>query len=700
MAQHTPSLVALPKSFTTKTTFIALGIVAFFAIYLTIVALFLWLLSYVFEYSLMLLGSRIHFITILIFLGANGFLVMILIFLLKIFIPSGKDKEENQTEIEIKPHQHPELFKLIYEVADGVNTFRPRKVFLTPDVNASVFHERSLISLFIPSHQNLNIGLGLVNSLSVVELKAVLAHEFGHFSQNITRVSGSIYRINKLIVEMLYNNGGWENTVRNSGEIHGVIAIFASLALFTAAGIRLVFQKIYELVNLPYMSLSRDLEFHADAIAVTLTGREALVNALRKIDFTNVALNSTNNYLNEFFEKDKVKCANMYKVHQHLIVRMAQLNNVDVNNGLIHISPENLDKMIQSRVFYKDQWATHPSQKEREENIAKYGQAIDYAATSSWTLFTDENNVQETMTTKVYGNAAGIKTDESIQIENADSFNSRIDKDENDNSVDPAFNNFYYDRIVSADADEVLKEYNPNAAALLKFDKIYSVQTRNKHDRLQQNIYDKQVLEAIKAKTIKTSFFEFDNKRYKRKDAPTLIKQLTKEIEEQEKWLEDIDAQSFYYNLYHAEKAGETTKQEYLNTYKNYRQAAICAAYMLNFGNYLYQEIVSYANEVQNEDDLKPYLNRLHNNEKMFKTQLNLNGALNFTEGIPDADYKQQYVKYIETEGEYFIRLFSISNKEIDAFFDFLRKGQNYLDEQKRKQLHQLSNMQMRWAKQ
>jgi Zn-dependent protease with chaperone function len=38
--------------------------------------------------------------------------------------------------------------------------------------------------MFLPIKKNLQIGLGLVNSLNVSEFKAVMAHEFGHFTQH------------------------------------------------------------------------------------------------------------------------------------------------------------------------------------------------------------------------------------------------------------------------------------------------------------------------------------------------------------------------------------------------------------------------------------------------------------------------------------------------------------------------------------
>jgi Zn-dependent protease with chaperone function len=60
-------------------------------------------------------------------------------------------------------------------------------------VNAAVFHDLSITNLVLPSKKNLVIGLGLVNVLTLGELKAVIAHEFGHFAQRAMTVGRWMY---------------------------------------------------------------------------------------------------------------------------------------------------------------------------------------------------------------------------------------------------------------------------------------------------------------------------------------------------------------------------------------------------------------------------------------------------------------------------------------------------------------------------
>ena len=79
----------------------------------------------------------------------------------------------------------------------------PYRVFVNHEVNACVFFNQSFWSLIIPARKNLLIGLGLVNRLNLTEFKAVLAHEFGHFSQNSMRLGTYVYTANTTIGKLV-----------------------------------------------------------------------------------------------------------------------------------------------------------------------------------------------------------------------------------------------------------------------------------------------------------------------------------------------------------------------------------------------------------------------------------------------------------------------------------------------------------------
>ena len=95
--------------------------------------------------------------------------------------------------LEVTEQEQPRLFAFLHELADAAGAPRPHRVYLSERVNAAVFYDLSLLNLFFPSKKNLEIGLALVNVLSLGELRAVLAHEFGHFAQRSMAVGRWVY---------------------------------------------------------------------------------------------------------------------------------------------------------------------------------------------------------------------------------------------------------------------------------------------------------------------------------------------------------------------------------------------------------------------------------------------------------------------------------------------------------------------------
>jgi hypothetical protein len=115
-----------------------------------------------------LVSIRVSIFTVVVGIILIAFGFMFFLFLVRFIF--SKHKEENPYRIRVFKEDHPELFKLIEEVADEVGTHVPRKVFLVQHVNATVFYNSNFWSLFVPVRKNLDIGLGLINSLSLSEL--------------------------------------------------------------------------------------------------------------------------------------------------------------------------------------------------------------------------------------------------------------------------------------------------------------------------------------------------------------------------------------------------------------------------------------------------------------------------------------------------------------------------------------------------
>ena len=133
-------------------------------------------------------------------LGGIGSACLFLFLVKGLFKRSQRDPGPR---VEVTEKDQPALFAFIRQLCKDTGAPFPHRVFVTPDVNAALFFQESLPNLLFPSRKNLILGLGLVNRLNLTEFKAVLAHEFGHFSQNSMKL-GATSTANRVIADVVY----------------------------------------------------------------------------------------------------------------------------------------------------------------------------------------------------------------------------------------------------------------------------------------------------------------------------------------------------------------------------------------------------------------------------------------------------------------------------------------------------------------
>lgn len=175
--------------------------------------------------------------------------------------------------LRVRPGRAPGLWKEARAIAAAVGTRPPDEIRLVPEVNAAV-SERTYLLGVIGGRRYLYIGVPLLQALTVSQLRAVLAHEFGHYSHSHTRLGALTYRGRDAIAE----------TIRQVGP--------TSLAGWM---MRMYF-RLYLLVSL---AVSRRQEVEADRAAVQVAGRHAMVSALRELPVLAAAWNF---YLSTYVE--------------------------------------------------------------------------------------------------------------------------------------------------------------------------------------------------------------------------------------------------------------------------------------------------------------------------------------------------------------------------------------------------------------
>ena len=153
----------------------------------------------------------------------------------------------------------PKLFELIDEVSTLTGQALPTDVYLVMDMNAWVAQRGGVMGF--GSHRVMGLGLPLMQLLSVDELKAVLAHEFGHFHGGDTRLGPFIYK----------TRGAIGRTIESLVEADAPI-IHRPFEWYAA-----VFMRITQ-------GISRRQELQADALAARTVSADALITGLKKVE--------------------------------------------------------------------------------------------------------------------------------------------------------------------------------------------------------------------------------------------------------------------------------------------------------------------------------------------------------------------------------------------------------------------------------
>jgi Zn-dependent protease with chaperone function len=150
-------------------------------------------------------------------------------------------------------HEEPGLWSVVDDVARSLRTSPPDELRLLDDVN--VTQDARLLGL-LPGRRTMGVGLALLHVLTVDELRAVLAHEYGHYAGGDTRLGPLTYRARTTVCRAARN-------LEDRKVLGKVFGAYATLVLRTS------------------LSVSRGQEVSADRAAAALVGPAVHESALR-----------------------------------------------------------------------------------------------------------------------------------------------------------------------------------------------------------------------------------------------------------------------------------------------------------------------------------------------------------------------------------------------------------------------------------
>jgi Zn-dependent protease with chaperone function len=441
-------------------------------------------------------------------------------------------RHQGTNDIEVTAQEQPRLFAFINKLADEAGAPRAHRVFLSARVNAAVFYDLTVLNLLFPSRKNLEIGLGLVNSLSLGELKAVLAHEFGHFAQRSMAVGRWVYIAQQIAGRIISKRDALDGFLRGLSRFDLRVAWVGWVLSTVVWSIRSLMETVFRIVVLAQRALSREMELQADLVAVSLTGSDALIHALYRLQVADEAWERTLAFANsEAHSKRGV--GDLFAVQKHITSKLREVLD-NPHYGDVEPVPSGL--AAEHRLFKTAlgqpprMWSTHPANSEREDNAKRIYVHAPIDERTAWELFDDVPNLARQLSAQVFH---ALEDAETVPL---DASLAKLDEQYGRAYYDRSYRGAYLGRALAQHARDVADLYGPALRSDFvdaELDSIYPPSLSQDLARLRALEEEQQTLRGLKEGflTAPGGIIRYRGRELRQKDLQIAVDEVTEEIE-------------------------------------------------------------------------------------------------------------------------------------------------------------------------
>jgi len=532
MQQRYPSRPeAVPKDFTQPTrayrrhAWLALGVlVAFVASY---VSLCVWFIRTAWRnFDAVGAGGPHSFVGVCVGAVAS----ILALFLLKALFSISRGTAPGAFEASAK--DEPELIDFIQRVADETGAPRPHRIFLSPHVNASVSFDLSFINLLFPSKKNLSLGLGLVNALCASELKAVLAHEHGHFAQRTMAVGRWVYVAQQIAAHIVTRRDWFDRGLDFLGSVDIRVAWIGWGLRLVVWSIRAVLDTGFGLVMLAQRALSREMELQADLVAVSVSGSDALIHALHRLGVADTAWDRATLIAGAELQKGcavpdvfTLQAEVAQHLRSHFLTQFGEPPPLPERERARH-------RIFEENLFQAPRmWSTHPSNREREDNAKRVYIAAALDDRPAWALFRDPGALRRRMTRELLG---ALPAPREVRVVSDAEALAMVKARFKYLALDPRYRGVYLGRSVVRDAARVEELYaeapNPERIAE-ELSLLYPEALARSVSTLRRLEEERQHVQALRdgALTTLRGVVQHRGRTLARRDVPAVLADVTRE---------------------------------------------------------------------------------------------------------------------------------------------------------------------------
>ena len=545
----------------------------------------------------------------------------------------------------------PRLFRLLHELAKATGTKMPTEVFFSSAFSVRMHYPANFLGLLLPYPIGIEIGLGLVNSLSVSEFEAALTHELSLAPRRQSR-RGYIYALHCVLYNVAHQRTQQDCWLDHYAATRGLPGWIAQLGRWFRMREQRLLQQVYWLSRNHCRSVTQQAVCRADQQTIRLVGSDVLIASWRRTAFGRLAYQTCSQHLNKLAEQGQMS-EDIYTNHRTTLMQLAAAFDLPLVNQLPVVGAEALAKcQVPSRIKLAHPGRSYPSRTQREQEIQPLSVDQKLNAYPAWKLFKNASTLRRTATQQRYASSfPGCKP----HILSPDNFARYIQKNEKHSRVSSEYLGFYDQRFLQSFEPTALAASGERIDRDITYSMIYNEENREKIALFISNRADLETLKQIQAEP-SISSFEYDGIRYRQQEAGRLLITLGSELAHQDRWLSELDRFAFLWHLERACEAGVSS--EYVIRY----QALMCLQKAYQHFSENQRQVAYWQDQLLHkpwwtEEETKELTIQVSTIEATFKGHLGACPELaSIQEAMPESQW-QNLIPYLRSEQMYHLNV-------------------------------------------